>query len=520
MRTKIDRYLGILVIFAVLIANTAMSFAESDIEKVSLTVNDISTEVEEENVPAPVDFEDEKVDRGIEENVEKQEQFLSRLKEELNLTKAGYRQIMNTVSDTNAKLNELSEDKMTLSGQIAVLDESIAVTQAKLIDVIKNIVQKENEIILLYEQIEVKEVAIEYQKELIRDYVRIIYQEENNYLSVDENGEIEAFKLLLADDSVGNNLKKIEYFDLLNEAGQQMIEELSLLSEELLIHQKELEKKKSKLLDLQAELEIEKQQLELQKESKENLLALTQGQEDIYQQLLEQTLVEQEELLNDVKTLDNAVTFIEKKMEEEGADFNPDDYLSLLDYKTQVLYDYRYRSGPVNPDGFDWPVQPDRGISAYFHDPSYAGTFGVQHNAIDIPVYQGSTVRASAEGVVYTTRDNGYGYSYIILAHAGGFMTVYGHMSSILVEEGDLVNQGGIIGLSGGMPGTKGAGYMTTGPHLHFEVLSNGLYVDPLDYLPMEVLTEEQLYASLPEKYYDDWEEAVSDANFEAIERF
>ncbi|MFH1533365.1 MAG: peptidoglycan DD-metalloendopeptidase family protein [Nitrospirota bacterium] len=508
MSTKTDKYLGILVIFAILVANTTMSFAEGE-----------SINVEEEIVPVTEDFEDEKVDRGIEDKAEEQELFLSRLKEELNLTKAGYRQIMNTVSDTDAKLNELSENKMTLSEQIEVLDNSIVLTQSKLIDVIKNIVEKENEVILLYEQIEIKEIAIGYQKELIGDYVRIIYQEENNYFSIDENGGIQAFKLLLADDSVGNNLKKIEYFDLLNEAGQQMIEELSSLSEELLIHQKELEKKKAKLQGLQVELETEKQQLELQKASKENLLALTKGQEDIYQQLLEQTLMEQEELLSDVKNLGNAVAFIEKKIEEEGADFDPDDYLSLLDYKTQVLYDYRYRSGPVNPDGFNWPAQPDRGLSAYFHDPTYVGAFGVQHNAIDIPIYQGSFVRAAAEGVVYTTRDNGYGYSYVILAHAGGFMTVYGHISSILVEEGDLINQGAIIGLSGGMPGTKGAGYMTTGPHLHFEVLSNGLYADPLDYLPLEILTEDQI-SILPEKYFDDWEEAVYDLNFEAIERF
>ena len=517
MSIKTDRYLGILIIFAILAANTAMSFADSEMETISLTAEGETTDVEEEVLLVPEDFE--KVDRGIEDKVEEQELFLSRLKEELNLTKAGYRQIMNTVSDTNAKLSELSEDKMTLSGQIEVLDGSIALTQSKLIDVIKNIVEKENEIILLYEQIEIKEVAVEYQKELIRDYVRIIYQEENNYFSVDESGDIQAFKLLLADDSVGNNLKKIEYFDLLNEAGQQMIEELSLLSGELLVHQKELEKKKGKLLELQADLEAEKLQLELQRQSKENLLSLTKGQEDIYQQLFEQTLVEQEELLNDVKNLSNAVDFIEKKIAEEGADFDPGDYLSLLDYKTQVLYDYRYRSGPVNPDGFDWPVQPDRGLSAYFRDSSYVGVFGVQHNAVDIPIYQGSFVRAAAEGVVYTARDNGYGYSYIILAHAGGLMTVYGHVSSVLVEEGDLINQGSIIALSGGMPGAKGSGYMTTGPHLHFEMLSNGLYVDPLDYLPLEILTEDQI-SILPEKYFDDWEEAVYDLDFEAIERF
>jgi hypothetical protein len=94
-------------------------------------------------------------------------------------------------------------------------------------------------------------------------------------------------------------------------------------------------------------------------------------------------------------------------------------------------------------------------------------------------------------------RDNGYGYSYLILAHAGGFMTVYGHVSEFRVAEGEKVFAGQIVALSGATPGTKGAGLMTTGAHLHFEVLKGGKYVDPLDYLPLSYLPLD----TLPEKY-------------------
>ena len=67
-------------------------------------------------------------------------------------------------------------------------------------------------------------------------------------------------------------------------------------------------------------------------------------------------------------------------------------------------------------------------------------------------------------------------------------MTVYGHVSSFLVEEGDLVRPDDIIALTGGTPGTKGSGLMTTGAHLHFEIYENGEHQDPLAYLPLDDL--------------------------------
>lgn len=515
MRAKYDKFLLILTVSAVLVANSALGFAEDEMELVSLDVTDATPEEIEE-----ADFED---DVEVEEasdlpemtNLEKQAQFLDKLKAELSMTKSTYRSTLTNIADMEARLGKVGEDELSLQGQLDNLDKIIAASTAKLFDVLRQVVEVENEIRLLYEQLEIKEVAMEYQKDLLSDYVRIIYEEENNLLSFNENGELDAFKMLLSDGSVGDNLRQLEYFDLLNEAGQQLVVTLEDLSKDLKRYDKRLNRRLSELTVLQSEVEAEKEQLEMQKISKENLLRLTNGQEEIYTELLEQTLREQEELVLDIKKLGDAIIFIEEKIREEGENFNPDDYMDLLDYKTQVLFDFR-----INHDGsssdFAWPVTPERGISAYFRDPGYAGTFGVRHSAVDTPVYQGSPVRASAHGVVYTTADNGYGYSYIILAHANGFMTVYGHISDIIVEEGDTVPQGSIIGLSGGMPGSIGAGYMTTGPHLHFEMLRNGLHVDPLDYLSLDVFDEEDI-EWLPEKYKDKWE---IDTSFEPVDRF
>ncbi|MFH2104616.1 MAG: M23 family metallopeptidase, partial [Parcubacteria group bacterium] len=110
--------------------------------------------------------------------------------------------------------------------------------------------------------------------------------------------------------------------------------------------------------------------------------------------------------------------------------------------------------------------------------------FGVNHYAIDVPTPQGTPMYAPADGYVVRYRDAGYGYSYIMLMHANDLSTVYGHTSASFVSAGQYVTEGQVIGLSGGTPGTKGAGLMTTGPHLHLEVRVNGVPVDPLRYLP------------------------------------
>ena len=126
-----------------------------------------------------------------------------------------------------------------------------------------------------------------------------------------------------------------------------------------------------------------------------------------------------------------------------------------------------------------WPVAPEEGISAGFGDESYEKRFGFAHNAIDIPTPQGTKISVPADGRVIAVNDLGYGYSTLTILHDKGLETTYGHVSEFFVSEGERVRKGDVIALSGGRPGTRGAGPFTTGPHLHFETRVYGEAVDP-----------------------------------------
>ncbi len=105
--------------------------------------------------------------------------------------------------------------------------------------------------------------------------------------------------------------------------------------------------------------------------------------------------------------------------------------------------------------------------------------YGYRHNrphrGVDIPLNIGDSICAVFDGIVRITetpdKTGGYG-NLIILRHPNGLETYYGHLSKILVKEGELVTAGELIGY-GGSTGRS------TGPHLHFETRYMGKAFDP-----------------------------------------
>jgi murein DD-endopeptidase MepM/ murein hydrolase activator NlpD len=433
------------------------------------------------------------------EKVLKRIKFLQNIKNQMNATRSDYRQITDNVQEASGRIAEIHVKVTTLKDQIRNLDDQIETTKSLITNVTIQITEKENTILVLYDEMEIKKAAIEEQKKLLSEYLKAIYEEENSVTdTINGNEEISIAKLLLSDIPVGEQLQQIKYFNIMEATGHRIFARLEQFYLELLKDQKQIEIDKTKLQELNAQLAEQEDNLKVDYQAKLSLLALTHGQETIYAVLLDESMKQQEQLAADLTTLSDNLDFIERKMVELGDSFNPDDYSAVFDNNTTSVAAY-IRETKDNDGSFqpNWPVSPSRGITAYFRDASYKSYFGFAHNAVDVRTPQGTNIRAPADGVVYKVQDNGYGYSYLIIAHEGGYMTVYGHVTGFRVEEGEKIREGQIIALSGGTPGTKGAGLMTTGAHLHFEILKEGKYVDPLDYLPLSLLPMK----GLPSKY-------------------
>lgn len=372
------------------------------------------------------------------------------------------------------KINDNKETITRLEEQLQNLDNLIALNKAKIRAGELQIAQRQNKISVLSGEMKNAENELEMQMKSLEKNLTAYYLYTNVFFDRTSDPALIAF--LSDENSIGEIIKQNEYLFLLQNANQDMAINIMNIQDSLDEKQNAIEEEKETLLELQNLLTQEKQTLTVSQLSKERLLKTTKGRQAIYEALLELSKREEAQVALEIKRLQENFDFFQSKLDSLKS--NSTD----LDARDKILA---------------WPVSPARGITAFFRDESYRKALGISHNAIDIRLPQGSKVQSAADGVVTKVADNGFAYSYVIIAHADKLMTLYGHLSEIFVEEGEIVRQGQTIGLSGGIPGTKGAGWLTTGAHLHLEVFNNFQYVDPLDYLPLEYVP----VSSLPEKY-------------------
>lgn len=345
-----------------------------------------------------------------------------------------------------AEINKKKAESASLEDEIGLIENRIAKSQLDIEIAQQEIRSLELEMSLVTANIKSQEERIVRERVILGNLARKLYRAEFGKST---------FELLLSHSSVS------EYFDDLRavtELQSGVHRALGRVQETKVSLESERGTQEAKRLaveDRKRGIEVSKREMEDKRHLKDSLLIETKSSELEYRYLLAELKQEQSEA-------DNEIQYLEKSLREKI------DVADRLKGSDSIL---------------SWPYVPAKGISTRFHDPEYPFRYVFEHPGLDIRGAQGTAVRASAAGIVARAKNGGMEYSYVMLIHNGEISTVYGHLSKITVKEDTFVERGEVIGYSGGMPGTPGAGRMTTGPHLHFETRLRGIPVDPMRFL-------------------------------------
>tara|TARA_B110000967_G_C18722004_1_gene478153 strand:+ start:142 stop:909 length:768 start_codon:yes stop_codon:yes gene_type:complete len=111
----------------------------------------------------------------------------------------------------------------------------------------------------------------------------------------------------------------------------------------------------------------------------------------------------------------------------------------------------------------------------------YNGKEGSFHNGLDVAAEKGSPIISPSKGKVILTGNYYYNGKFIVIDHGKGLKSIFIHLDDILVEEGEVISKGDLIGKIGNTG-------KSTGPHLHWSLLLNKTYVDPEYFLDNRII--------------------------------
>jgi len=356
----------------------------------------------------------------------------------------------------NNQIKTAQKKETTLKNQINQFDQRIQKLAVDIEITETKISQHQLRIRELNLEIKRSEEIIQRNKKNLAELVRTIQSYDHANL----------LEILLRNKNFSDFLSQTERVQQLQRETQKRLEEIKLAKLKLGGEKTETESEKAELERLTQELDGQKAAAENQKTEKENLFKITKNQEKNYQKLLTETQKKGE--------------VVQKEIYE-------------LEDKLKFAIDPNSIPAP-RPGVLSWPsngiLTQSYGMTAYAKSGIYGGG---PHNGIDVAAGFGKPIRAAKEGKVVGVKEAPYAYGrWIAIEHDNGLTTLYGHLSSQIVSEGQNVKRGQIIGY-------EGSTGFSSGSHLHFTVYATSTFqtvpskiagllpvggsINPLDYL-------------------------------------
>jgi len=352
--------------------------------------------------------------------------------------------------------------------------------------------------------------------QILLDYMVYVYKRSNTLATWD--AKIDNLKaILLNGEDISDVIDDLYYTSLAQLAGANIVADHRKLVKDLYAQRIRLQRDEKSLKTLRKSEILEKWILQDKQSFKQRLLEASQGRQSEYAKFIQQK-VDLERSLN-IKSVQQKIKFknIQKNLlDKHGCEFIDLSQewvetrilskkcldLNKIIFSETKLKDLKQLEGSF----FSWPIIPSGWVSAYFKDAWYKAQFWADHNAIDIPTAQSTPIRAPLEGyVLFVEPPTDTGYSFVAIKHAQWFVSVYGHTSEVLVEQYDFIEKWQVFARSGGEYGTRWAWFLSTGPHLHFELFRDEKYIDPMNFLDISILPFSQIDDRYRYKYYSDF---------------
>ncbi len=339
--------------------------------------------------------------------------------------------VKGSIKESKQQLEMTKKEKEKIENELKSLDQTIVAVEQQLNDINGQLDMKEEE--LEQSEQDLQTAIEERQDQYDRGKERI----ESMY----KNQKIGYIQVIFTSKSFGEMLNRMEYIRKIAEYDQTTLERIQEKQAEVEVRTEKLEREKQAIALLQKEQTGVKGQLEATRQQKDVILAQLARDEEKLQAQIKDMIQISSDLEKEIKKLTQ-----ESKLKYTGGKF-----LWPVPGFYRISSDYNPRNSPIS------------------------GRYEF-HTGIDIPASFGQPVVAAAGGQVITAGwVNGFGNT-VMIDHGSGYVTLYGHNSSVTVSRGQTVERGSQIARIGS------TGY-STGNHCHFEVRLNGAHKNPHNYL-------------------------------------
>lgn len=373
--------------------------------------------------------------------------FTSLTLEVIAVSEADKKELQNQIEQAKSELNDISDSKDEAESELDKINSQVEDVQNEIASLKSQIADLNSQIETKQGEIEEEEKEIEAKNELLKQRMVALY----------EAGDTSYLDVLFNSEDLIDFISGYSAIQTILEADTKLINELEEKKNQLEKDKQSLEESKRKVEDLKKTQEIKNATLISLQNSK--------------QSEIDKLSAEEKEKQAEIEKYNAAMVRVNQELEEA--------YKKAQDQINNGSGGGSSGGNGLQFDGsFIWPCNNKTVTS------TVKRRWGRWHKGIDIAASYES-VYASASGYAYNAYDaDGYG-NYIMIFHGSGYVSLYGHLSSSKVSNGQYVSQGQVIAISGNTGGSTGA-------HLHFELRQatsvsqffSKSPLNPLDYLP------------------------------------